>query len=129
MAKNVVHAKIEDAITHKREILESATNAIQLLQQFEKLKKIKEGKAKAQEEFIGVIERISNLITRLETKDLPEIEIEEEIPEEVTAPKGLTKRVIKPKEEKKKLAKELTTTEKLDKELKDIQEKISSLEI
>ncbi len=115
---------IEEPVEIRKNVLSSAKEMLEILQGFEKLKKVRQEKEQTIEEMKAKLKDIFATISQLKTQ-IPKVK--EHIPHELSE-------VIRPErkprplhKEQKKPSKPMTTMEKLEKELAEIEAQLSKL--
>jgi len=140
--KNVFYVGIKDPIEIRRSLLESSKEIVQLMQDFERFKDIREQKFLLKEELKKDIAAIQKMMKALK-KAVPKTELRvrlmhehEEYEEELLKPKKKSKKSKKSKTSKKSSTKKakpvekkkpVTELDKLEDELRKIEEKLGNL--
>ncbi len=122
---NVVHVRIENPISKRKELLSSTITIVELLKRYERIKQIQKEKAETRALFKTKIRSLNRLSKLIGLKDMP---LQTEEIKKVKSVKG--EKVFKPVKKvkvKKVVKKELTGNEKLDVQLDELRRKLESL--
>ncbi len=125
---DVFFVKIRDPIEVRRNILENLKNILEILQRFEKLRHIRQGKLENMQKLSVLLKQANKMLGNLRTM-MPQTNLKAIAPKETLQERKVT---VKKKERKEKVSekiskKEMTDIEKLEVQLNAIESKLKSL--
>ena len=116
----VVHVKLENPLTVRRNILGSALDSARMLKTYSELKEVKKMKQGIIEDFTNVYDEIKILFRRLEHEELPSVVLDEKTEE----PKEVAVKPLRVQAKERIVGSEI---DRLKAELDAIEKRLSSL--